>query len=71
MRSIKFILALCALPALLGGCAVVTVAGAAVSVGATAVGVGVSAASAAVGATASVVKGAASLASDDEETEKK
>ncbi|MFC6521490.1 hypothetical protein ACFQAT_18995 [Undibacterium arcticum] len=42
----------------LGGCAVVTVAGAAVSVASTAVNVGVAAGSAAVDVTTTVVKGA-------------
>ena len=45
----------------LGGCAVVTVAGAAVSVASTAVNVGVAAGSAAVDVTTTVVKGAAKV----------
>ena len=45
----------------LGGCAVVTVAGAAVSVASTAVSVGVAAGSAAVDVTTTVVKGAAKV----------
>ena len=71
MRSIKFLAVMCAAPAMLGGCAVVTVASTAVSVGATAVGAGVAVGSAAVSATAAVAKGAvnvgsAVLGSDDE-----
>ncbi|HYD79657.1 MAG TPA: hypothetical protein VEC06_07605 [Paucimonas sp.] len=73
MLSIKLLVTLCAAPLVLGGCAVVTVAGAAVSVGTAVVGTGITVGSAAVGAAASVAKGTVnavgSVLEKDEEKE--
>jgi hypothetical protein len=62
MPSIKFLAALCAVPLMLGGCTVLTVASTAVAVGATAVGAGVAVGSAAVGAATTVAKGTVNAA---------